>query len=223
MYIVIPLKNPEIVKSMVLSVRSVSEVIQQWGGQVDKLLSDEDLEKSGRFLQQADRDRFIAARILCYELLKDQFEIQLPLEFDYSQFGKPKLRRVPEFSWSHSGGFVALFCAPDAGIDIELFSEVDTQSFTSVFTRNQLEWIGSSRVNFFKLWSIKEAVMKSTGLGFQLNPLELNPIFTKETKDFWQVNFEQSVFYGRTFIMPDKSGNSYALSFCTSDINIKNV
>lgn len=206
---------------MFLSVRHVSEVINEWRAQYNDLLSEEDLEKSGKFRQQPDRDRFIAARILCYETLKVEYEIQLPLIFEYSELGKPKLNGAPEFNWSHSGEYVAFFCAPGAGIDIELFSDIDLQSFNTVFTPNQLRWIGSDKIHFFKLWSIKEAVMKSTGLGFKLDPLELSPVFTNDAKNTWQLQFKQTVFYGRTIIMRDTSDKSYAMSYCTTDAEIK--
>lgn len=203
---------------MILSVRSVSSILKQWEAQVNDILSEEDLKKSGRFRQQSDRDRFIAARILCYEKLKSEFEIQLPLIFEYSELGKPKLRGAPEFNWSHSGEFAAFICGPGAGIDIELFSDIDPQSFHSVFTPDQMRWIGSSRNNFFKLWTIKEAVMKSTGLGFRLNPLQLRPIFTDDENETWQLHFEQTVFHGRTKILKENTDQNYAISYCATKI-----
>lgn len=206
---------------MLLSVRKVSEIMQKWGAQSNELLCGDDIEKSRRFRQQADRERFIAARILCYDTLKSHFTLETPLIFDYSELGKPSIVGFPEFSWSHSGDYVAFFCGPGAGLDIEMFSEVDTQSFNSVFTSGQLRWIGLNRFNFFTLWSIKEAVMKSTGLGFQLNPIELDPIFTNDKNDIWQLHFAHTVFYGRSVIMQNNSERNYAISFCTTDPDIK--
>lgn len=205
---------------MFLSVRYVSEVIKEWRDQYNNLLSKEDFEKSGKFRQLSDRNKFIAARILCYETLNLEFAIQLPLIFEYSELGKPKLNAIPEFNWSHSGEYVAFFCAPGAGIDIELFSDINPQTFNMFFTPNQLRWIGADKGKFFKLWSIKEAVMKSTGLGFKLNPLQLSPIFTTDVKDTWQLHFEQRVFYGRTLILRDKSNKKYAISYCSTDAEI---
>lgn len=207
---------------MLLSVRPFNEIIRECELNFNELLSDKDIERSIIYRQEADRFRFIAARILCFEVLKSHYPIQPPMIFEYSDLGKPSLNGIPEFNWSHSGEYVAFFCAAGAGIDIELFNELNPQSVSSVFTVTQLEWIGSDRERFFILWTIKEAVMKSTGLGFQLNPLELNPIFTNGTNDNWEIRFDNKIFFGKTIIKKVSSNNeTYAISFCTTDASIK--
>jgi 4'-phosphopantetheinyl transferase len=207
---------------MLFSVRSFAEVLQDWTPLKDELLSDLDFKKAAVFKHKSDKDRFIAARILCYQMLRLEYAIPLPIVFEYSEFGKPKLSGIPDFNWSHSGNYVAFFCAADAGIDIELIKECNLDSFSSVFTPTQLNWIKSDKNKFYTLWTIKEAVMKSTGLGFQLDPLELNPVFINGTNESWQLNFEGKVFFGRSlFKKCYRNNESYAISYCTSDPSIK--
>ncbi|MCH8495406.1 MAG: 4'-phosphopantetheinyl transferase superfamily protein [Balneolales bacterium] len=207
---------------MLISVRPFKEIIRECEPNFNELLSDEDIEKSAIYRREDDRFRFIAARILCYEVMNLHYSMPSPMIFEYSELGKPSLNGVPEFNWSHSGEYIAFFCATGAGIDIELFNELDPQSFSAVFTGTQLKWIGSSRERFFMLWTIKESVMKSTGLGFQLNPLELDPIFTNATNDNWELHFDDKIYFGKTIIKQVSSDNeTYAISFCTTDSSVK--
>ena len=207
---------------MLLSVRPFREILQECKPNINELLSDVDIKRSKVYKHEADRNRFIAARMLCFDVLKLRYPMQIPMIFEYSDLGKPALKGVPDFSWSHSGEYVAFFCAQGAGIDIELFNEIDPQSFSSVFTSTQLKWIGTDRKKFFKLWTIKESVMKSTGLGFQLNPLELDPIFNSDTHDSWELHYDKKVFFGKTIIKQVSSSVSqiYAISLCTIDSSI---
>lgn len=207
---------------MQLSVRPFIDVIQEWKPHINALLSDVDLNKATLFRHEADRYRFIAARILCYDVLKEDYAIPLPMNFEYSELGKPALDGIPDFNWSHSGEYVAFFCAEGAGVDIELIKDCNPNAFESVFTHTQLNWIKSDKEKFHILWTIKESVMKSTGLGFQLNPLELNPIFTNATNEFWKLHFGGKVFLGRTILIKTNiNDESYAISYCTTDPTFK--
>ncbi len=105
---------------------------------ISRIISTEDLTKASKYVKTDDRDRFIAARILTWQVLsgswtsdssstlvigeasaidprsfhvlEDNLGGQLyPLVFEYSRNGKPSLPSCSiSFNWSHSGDLVAL-------------------------------------------------------------------------------------------------------------------
>jgi 4'-phosphopantetheinyl transferase len=106
------------------------------------------------------------------------------LEFSMGPFGKPNClvrgRPVPlEFNVSHSGahGLIALSTKVPLGVDIEerrpglAFLEISENVFCDderAFLRgNPLE---KTIRHFYRIWTIKEAVIKSVGRGFSLDP-----------------------------------------------------
>jgi phosphopantetheinyl transferase len=197
-------------------VQPISEILHEWSAHIEKILSYTDLQKAKKFVRQIDTDRYIAARLLCYQELLKKGPLSIPLNFVQSAHGKPGLPGVAEFSWSHSGDYVAFLCAPGAGVDIEQFSNVDPPSFTSVFSKDEIEWIGTDLIRFFKLWTIKESVMKSTGLGFQLNPLELSPTYDLTDERTWEMLWNRHKVYGKTIVFMGNDGKRYALSYCST-------
>lgn len=199
-----------------VSVQPISDIIQKWSSEIQEILSHSDLQKAKTFVRQIDTDRFIAARLLCYQELLEEGPLSKPLEFVHSAHGKPWLPGVNEFSWSHSGDYVAFFCAPGAGVDIEQFSNVDPTTFTSVFSKDERDWIGIDLTRFFTLWTIKESVMKSTGLGFHLNPLMLSPTYDPIDDAIWEILWNQHKVFGKTIVFEGNNANSYALSYCST-------
>jgi len=197
-------------------VQPISEILHEWSAKIEEILSYTDLQKAKRFVRQIDTDRFIAARLLCYQELLKKGPVSIPLDFVYSAHGKPGLPGVTEFSWSHSGDYVAFMCVPGAGVDIEQFSKVDPPSFTTVFSNDERDWIGTDLIRFFTLWTIKESVMKSSGLGFHLNPLELSPTYDPTDDSAWSVLWNQHKVYGKTIIFKGDDAKRYALSYCST-------
>lgn len=204
------------VRIEMVSVQPISDIIQKWSTMIQVILSKSDLQKVKKFVHQTDADRFIAARLLCYQELLKKVPLSKPLEFVHSALGKPGLPGINEFNWSHSGDYVAFLSAPGAGVDIEQFSNVDPTTFTSVFSKDERDWIGTDLIRFFTLWTIKESVMKSTGLGFHLNPLELSPTYDPMDDTKWEMLWNQHKVYGKTIIFEGNNANKYALSFCST-------
>ena len=93
--------------------------------------------------------------------------------------GKPYDEKGRFFSVSHSDGCAAVaFRDCETGIDIERIAPDNLKLAPFVFTKNELSWIECDPLlRFHLLWSVKESIMKATGLGMELEPasFEVSP------------------------------------------------
>jgi len=150
-------------------------------GEAETCLSRDELERAGSFRFARDRRRYIRARCGLREILAGILgEDPTDLRFSYSAHGKPSLYgqvgqgRNLCFNVSHSGD-LALICAAwnlELGIDLEQKCQ-DLSVIKSVqwlFHERERHWLDSQAPElrldaFYKLWTLKEAVGKATGLG----------------------------------------------------------
>jgi 4'-phosphopantetheinyl transferase len=112
--------------------------------------------------------------------------------FETEARGKPRIadRTGPQFNLSHTDGLVA--CAVswqvELGVDVEsLGRSAPMELATWCFTPAEEDWLrglpaASQPTGFFKLWTLKEAYIKATGLGlaqpldafsFSFDPLQV--------------------------------------------------
>lgn len=207
--------DKSVIKEKKIRFASVHTVLASRKQPIESVLCEKDLEKAGRFIHKEDKERFLAARILLIEMLSESHELTFPLDFSYTEFGKPYIKGLPEFSWSHSGNMVSVCIAPNAGTDIEKIEPVSFKNFYSFFSHKELEWIDQSLIRFFTLWTIKESVMKAIGLGFRLDPLTLKVALEDNHEEGWRVLVNDSVLKGSAKIIEDHTSQSYALSYCS--------
>ncbi len=88
----------------------------------------------------------------------------------HTNAGRPYFPRQREFNLSHSGCYVigAVASSGRVGIDIEKVAPIEFADFTEEFTEEELESfaIASDPLRaFFRLWTVKEAVLKADGRG----------------------------------------------------------
>lgn len=139
-----------------------------------------------RLMRSTDaRLHFVVGRSLTRHVLS-RYALTPPnaLRFTVNEHGRPSVdwprsNRNIHFSLSHTPGLIALAVSsiPEIGIDVE---NVDRQVEISeiaeaVFTQCELDEIlraapDNERVNFFELWTLKEAYIKARGRGFSLPP-----------------------------------------------------
>jgi 4'-phosphopantetheinyl transferase len=146
-------------------------------------LSADELERAGRFHFARDRDRFVVGRGLLRALLGDHTEVApAELQFDYSPYGKPRLRRHDgvSFNVSNSANYmvVAVTADVEVGVDIEVLDSkpsdelVARQFFSAAEVRDFLALPLEDRPRaFLTCWTRKEAYIKARGEGLSL-PLE---------------------------------------------------
>lgn len=131
-----------------------------------------------KYRVQEDRYRTLLGKIILLDYL--QKHTQYNLENIYlNKFKKPYLQNTPfHFSISHSGNFtVVIFAKTIVGIDIEKVNyNITLNDYKEIFLPKELNMIENSKdkiKQFYKIWTIKEAILKAHGDGFMRNPKEV--------------------------------------------------
>jgi 4'-phosphopantetheinyl transferase len=182
----------------------------QLGSLAKRLIPEESLRAS-RFVFERDRELYITAHVLLrFCLFSAACDPQQ--KFQVSEYGKPELE-LPQgdpplrFNLSHTNGLAA--CALSrghaVGIDVEEinrrldFEAVAKMAFVSEELHLLNMAVSSGRPEvFFRLWSLKEAIIKGIGRGLSLSmrdfAFELDPLSLKiaanigEDDADWQVH-----------------------------------
>jgi|SRR6185295_14495401 len=146
-----------------------------------ELLSPEEKARADRFVFDSDRVRFTAS----HGLLRVQLGAYCgrrpeDLVFGVGSHGKPLLIEPAapvQFNLSHSGSRAALVVTANirCGVDIEkLRAEVSDRAVAErFFCRRENEWLQSLPATqrtrgFFRLWAVKEAILKADGKGMSI-------------------------------------------------------
>ena len=149
------------------------------------MLDDEERARSGRFLSAHARRQFVLCRAALRVTLSERLGCaNHQLAFGYLEHGKPFAlvdgqRAAIGFNVSHSGtqGLMAFATNAWLGVDVEeRVSARDLEGIGSLVfgpaeRRSLAIAAGRDRVElFYRLWSMKEALIKAVGAGFSLNP-----------------------------------------------------
>ena len=136
-----------------------------------RVLSPERAEKACRFREAGDRKLSVTAYLLLAHGLRKEYGIMEKLDFEYGENGKPYLKNHPEifFNLSHCPcGVVCALSSRETGVDIEAVTEYDPDLAAFVCNGSEHEQIRraeSPALEFAKLWTAKESVLKCTGQG----------------------------------------------------------
>lgn len=135
------------------------------------VLSEHELNKSSRYLNARDRERFISAKYLLRQLLSGLLSLD-PGEIKFHTYGnhKPAVEGI-EFNIAHSGNYILIAISPSpVGVDIEqINTDFRYESIlTPGFSTAEVSFIrtGDQPVSgFYTLWTRKEAILKASGEG----------------------------------------------------------
>lgn len=124
-----------------------------------------------------DRQAFVLGKLLIWKGLKyHQYEDDCLSKLQLNRYGKAYIDSRVFFNLSHSGQYViCAFYKEEIGIDIEKIEQIDLDDFKIIFSEqemNQLRVSLDPLTDFFRLWTIKESVIKAEGKGLSL-PLQL--------------------------------------------------
>ena len=163
------------------------------------VLSDSELTKAGRFIKNEDRENYIVRKYFL-RLILSQF-IQLPpvaIEFSRTANKKP-FHDAVHFNVSHTYGqaVIAVSSSP-VGADTE-YINADfefTALLDSCFNKEEASFVLQGKdpvLNFYTLWTRKEALLKATGEGLtdrlDLVP-SINEYLQRVEKEFRIFSFE---------------------------------
>lgn len=137
-------------------------------------------------------------------------QLAMPI-YDKTIYGKPFVKNsCLQFNQSHSAFHYVLICSliiKNIGVDIEHMSRL--ANFEALakrcFHRDEYKlWhhYHNHLLLWFRIWTIKEAVLKASGLGIRLNLNELNIIFMGDVlrDDAWITHPDIGQFYCQSFV-----------------------
>lgn len=145
-----------------------------WDGYLCRL-PQEHREQVLRYKFREDAQACLYGKLLLLRCLEELGIRHLRLEdLRYTSHQRPYFNDAAiDFNISHSGRFVVCAAAEDIrlGIDIEQIKPVDVTDFQEQFSDDEMRLIRSdhgSFVNFYSLWTKKEALIKADGKGLSI-------------------------------------------------------
>ncbi len=167
------------------------------------LLSEQRRQQVLRFKYEMGRKTCAAVYLLLCEGLKKEFGYTERPVFEYGEHGKPYISGRPDIHFNISHCREAAVCVVSdrpVGIDVESVRSFKESLINYTMNENEIARImkaESPDVEFIKLWTMKEAVLKLTGEGISR---DLKTVLTGLEKIETTVNMEKkyvcSVIYG---------------------------
>jgi phosphopantetheinyl transferase len=147
-------------------------------------LGDAEQARAGRFLCARTAATYRAAHSLKRHVLSHYRPDVDPARwcFAANPWGKPAViapADVPGFNLSHSGDCIAIGVADtDIGVDIERLRPMPHADEVArhVFHPEELHWLAhqpDALRAFFRLWTLKESLLKAVGTGFSVPPRQI--------------------------------------------------
>lgn len=180
-------------------------------------VSDSRLKKASRYANHADLLRSLCVEYLLNQMIrKNHPDYPTPVTLMYDEKGKPHLKNKDGsesifISLSHSGDYVA--CMLDSvpcGIDIEICKEKHFKKIASrICTDNELPYIKSIS-DFYNIWTLKEAVLKATGMGLSL---DMRSFEIGETESRYETYAADKKYSGQVVSKISSYPAGYSLSY----------
>lgn len=133
------------------------------------------LDRVDRYRQTINKYQLVYGRMLlqkiCWDLGYADFNLK---DVQYTAFNKPFWKADIDFSIAHSGNIVgcALSTKGTIGLDIEKIQVINIDNFKHILNLEDQHFLSkSNNINkdFFKIWTIKEAVSKADGRGLSMD------------------------------------------------------
>lgn len=183
-------------------------------------------EKCLRYHLPQDRKLSLGAEILLQYGLSDlgysSAEIRRFLtRIRYGPYGKPYIDGCAYFNLSHSGDFaVCAMSDVPVGVDIERVGSVEEEIAKLYFHRAETAYLSNQPTTaarqdaFFRLWTLKESLMKATGLGFSLSLDQFELRVGKTITVNHQIDEKTYYFAEYPFVKNCNGNTPYKLAVC---------
>jgi len=163
------------------------------------LLSEDRQAKIRRLRSFAHSNASAIVYLLLRLALKENYDINEAVLFDYTEKGKPILKDYPHihFNLSHSNSIAACVVNDTpVGVDVQQIKNVSDKVAGRVLTEKELLTFKSSLAPieyFCKIWTIKESFLKRSGQGITTDLREISADDLKEIITFRGLNYFCSV------------------------------
>ncbi len=137
------------------------------------LLNEDEVERFHRIKHRDTQKQFFLTRIV----LKQQLEKITgcspdSMQFQTSKYGRPSLVGSSiDFNVSHTKNLIAIALNTQGRIGVDVENIGRNSQYSDIaqhyFHEKECEQIGNSATAFFKIWTLKEAYIKTLGLGLQ--------------------------------------------------------
>ncbi len=143
------------------------------------ILPKEIKEKAFNFRRWQDRQSYLLGKLITWHGLKRyNYEDDCLNRLQVNPYGKPSIDQNIFFNLSHSGQFVVCaFYTAETGIDIEKIEPTDIEDFRDIFTHQEKAYLDRSATpltDFYRIWTLKESVIKAEGKGLSIPLQQLN-------------------------------------------------
>ncbi|MFD1260466.1 4'-phosphopantetheinyl transferase family protein [Entomomonas asaccharolytica] len=141
-----------------------------------KILNSSTQKDLEQFRFNEDKCRSLVGKMLLLYILKkhENFQKNTLPDISYNHYQKPIIDSMQGgFNISHSNSWVV--CAYNdqgaIGVDIEKKVPINIHEYKEALTNSEYySFINNKKLDFFQLWTLKEAIMKAEGSGFFLSP-----------------------------------------------------
>ena len=181
------------------------------------------VDRVARYRQDINKYQLVYGRLLLQRLFLDLGYTDFNLEdIQYTSFNKPFWRAGIDFSIAHSGQIVgcALSTKGTVGLDIEKIQAIDLSNFEHILNDEDQRFLSNStniNKDFFKIWTIKEAVSKADGRGLSMDVKDIY-IGSKQA-----TCFDNSWLVQEVIVHPDYRCHFAVETFLQKEIVIKKV
>lgn len=132
------------------------------------------MDQAKKYRRWQDAQAYLLGKFLLIHGSKRYgFDNTILRSIQYTRNNRPYIPGFCDFNISHAGKYVLCAMSPGSrvGIDIENIHVVDFHDFKNCFTTAEFTKINTSHDRyreFFKYWTIKEAVIKADGRGLSI-------------------------------------------------------
>ena len=179
-------------------------------------------KKISALIPKSEKRLSLGVSVLLDHGLKKYGLCEKNMRYVKKENGKPYFENAPEihFSISHSGNCAAVaFSDREVGIDVEKIKELIREIAIRFFSEKENIYISMQRTAekqkeaFYRIWTLKESLVKATGKGFSISPSDL--CFDLSGNE---IKLDNKVYADYHF-GEIQQVNGYAFAYCSREID----
>lgn len=197
--------------------------------ELKKLLNAQEIDRAERYYHQHDSQRFIISKAILKLILAKEIGTDVStVKFSKNSNKKPYLALHPElhFNVSHAKNYALIVIGTrPVGVDVEYISKDFnfTEILPTVCSKPEMNEVlnaANKNLEFYKLWTRKEAVVKATGNGIDDNLIKINILDGDNVVEYNDLGVKQSMQVVSFAVDQDYIG---AIAFKEGRVGVKNI